>query len=46
MNRLQQKYKINTFQMLALSGEMEQVSQVVSGKWDSDHFLKGTGYCI
>ena len=41
MNRLQQKYKINTFQMLALSGEMEQVSRLFMENEIRTIFLKG-----
>lgn len=41
MNRLQQKYKINTFQMLALSGEMEKVSRVFLENEIRTIFLKG-----
>lgn len=31
MHRLQQNYKMNTFQMLFLSGEMEQISKLFTG---------------
>ena len=41
MNRLQLKYKINTFQMLALSGEMEQVSRLFLANEIRTIFLKG-----
>ncbi|WP_338449853.1 nucleotidyltransferase family protein [Niallia oryzisoli] len=40
-NKLQQKYKINTFQMLALSGEMEQVSRLFLENGIRTIFLKG-----
>jgi hypothetical protein len=41
MSKLQQKYKINTFQMLALSGEMEQMSRLLLENGIKTIFLKG-----